>query len=735
MATTPVQDDIDLGSLGRRLRTGLPKLLVASALAGALTYAALSLIAPRYASESQLAIVARSTNPFPEGRERGGVDSMTPRMDKEAINTHVRALMGSDLMLKVARELDLRDRPEFNDALGAVDEMGRLLRMIGIGGPRPGESEDDRVLSTVYNRLEVAAAKDSRFIPIRFTSNDPDLAANFANALAETYRKSLVSVPVQETSDVVDALVPAIDKLRAEVIEAESGVERYRASTDQFRGGAQNTPVTEQRMAALNDELVRAEAQRSEADARWRTAKDLTQAGGPDLVPDVQKSPLIQNLLNQRVRLERQIAEASATLLPGHPRMQQLAADLAGLKRQIAGETQKIVQSIEKDSKAAALRVQSAADQIAQLKTKVVGSSGNEARLKSLEATARSKRAELERLQKQLEDNKTLVVTKSVPVEAQVISRARASSVPSYPKKGPLALLATAATLLLGVAAMVTRELVSGSRTMPGPVPAKDHTLGSRELTPHLALPASLRSERPAEDSPLEEAIPVRSTKASPASAARKCASMRDAARHLVREVRREGGVRTLIVGHNADVDVSGEAIALAAALSGMGKQVLLIDWALDGTGFARENELGGQPGVSELIEGTVSFESAIARLPQTDVHTIPCGKGLSHPRALLDGDHINLLLDALDEVYEHIVVAAAFAAGQELFEAIQGRFDAGIVVRVGRPRAGEEEPANTFLGFEVNGMEILRYTRAGSSTLTKRSPALQLERAGSVPT
>ena len=43
------------------------------------------------------------------------------------------------------------------------------------------------------------------------------------------------------------------------------------------------------------------------------------------------------------MRVERQLAELSAMLLPAHPRMKQLNAELMGLNRQIRSEVGKIV--------------------------------------------------------------------------------------------------------------------------------------------------------------------------------------------------------------------------------------------------------------------------------------------------------------------------------------------------------------------------------------------------------
>ena len=192
--------DIELATLWQAVRRGLKGLVLASALVGATTSGALSLMAPRYSSESQLEFVAKRSNPFPDENGRLSSTESTARIDQPAINTHARALLSSDLILKVAADLKMRNRPEFNSALGPIDTWGRIARMAGVGGPLPGESEDERVLSVVRRQLEVAAMKDTRFIAIRFNSTDNKLAAEFANRLAFTDVANEILLTVDATA-------------------------------------------------------------------------------------------------------------------------------------------------------------------------------------------------------------------------------------------------------------------------------------------------------------------------------------------------------------------------------------------------------------------------------------------------------------------------------------------------------------------------------------------------------
>ena len=69
-------------------------------------------------------------------------------------------------------------------------------------------------------------------------------------------------------------------------------------------------------------------AARTEAEARARIIQDMLASGHWESSPDIAKSPNMQQLFQQKLRTERDIAELSATLLPAHPRMRQLKAQL-----------------------------------------------------------------------------------------------------------------------------------------------------------------------------------------------------------------------------------------------------------------------------------------------------------------------------------------------------------------------------------------------------------------------
>ena len=93
----------------------------------------------------------------------------------------------------------------------------------------------------------------------------------------------------------------------------------------------------------------------------------------------------------------------------------------------------------------------------------------------------------------------------------------------------------------------------------------------------------------------------------------------------------------------------------------------------------------------------------------------------------MLDSQKLNLLLDALDEAYDQIIVVSKLTDARALFEAIQGRFDAGVsVADAMRNTSVVQDPPGTFLGFEVTDINLIRLNRSedkpqGAHLMTRR--------------
>jgi polysaccharide biosynthesis transport protein len=678
-----------LAALARHVRL----LLLGAGLVGLLSFVLLSFVTPRYGAQAQIEIVSKGLgNPFETRRDSANPEMISVRMDKEAIGTHVRALQSSDLALKLAKQFDLAGKPEFNSRIAEPGAFGGLLRSFGLFGVRANQTDEERVLRAFAEALRVYQIKDTRGILIEFKSEEPELAAALANRAAELYRDELALRAVQETEDARAKLGPQIHKLAGEVAAAEAEVTRFRGQANIFEAGRDRSGLNEQQLGDLTAELTKAATAKAEARARAEQAREVAAHGGGEALADVQKSALVPRLIEQRVRLERQLAELNATLLPAHPRMKQLNADLAGLKEQIKAEVRNVVEGLEREVNVAQLREEGVRQRIEEAKLRVVSAGADDVRLRALESLAKSKRSEFERLQAQLETARTTADAGAVPVEVQIISRARPSSEPISPRPLLVSALVSVATGLLGFAFLLTGELF-GERPRPRTGAAKFVGASPRRtpwrrdrLGPAGAKPA-LRSAPPA--------FPTISS----------------IARHLISEAQGRKGFRTVVVGEPAASAAEPAAIDLARQLAAQGRHTIVLNWQAQEDARAGTDAAPRPLGFTDVLAGRANVEQALERLPNSAAHLMVARAGAEAGAVRKDKDRVNMLLDALAEAYDHIVIAGAYAAVGELCQTIEGSIDAGVLA------VGEENFAHdgSFLGFDAAHLNLVRYapTRA----------------------
>ncbi len=734
-------DDIDIVEVFAAIKRNIIKLIAASLLVGAATFVVLTKMTPKYNAVAQLqfggrAVVSQVGN---SAARNVGANDVLLKVDKEAVASQVAVIKSRDLAIELIEDLNLKQNREFNSALGGGSLVAKVLHQMGLSGSDANITADDRVLAQYDKALKVYQGKDTRVISIEFTSSDPKLSARAANKLAQLYLAGRVTRTVRQSVNASSYLKPEIAKLQRQVQIAESVVEEYRGRHNLFEGGgaSQRGTLNNEQLSELTRELTRAQTVRSEADARAKTIRELMLRGSADASPDVMRSPLMQRLQDQRVRVERQVSELSATLLPAHPRMKQLRADLRGLNRQLRAQVSKIVDSMSKEATVAARRVASIQRSVDDLKSQVRNSGGKRAKLAELKRDAKAKRQQLEQLLARYQNALARQQYSAVPLEAELFSKARASTIPSV-KRGPLSALAMAATFLLGLALVVTKELLSGSRSgggasagygrrasdrqMPaqpalGAAPQTQATAtgagsaapaaGSAAAVTGIAAAAAATQKNTTPDAALVEAAPHNDDIESPVI----LSCIASVANYMQGQKKDAQGYRVMAASAtDGNASAAKQAIELATRLGAKGAQVILLDWCPNGSGLAYYLKQLSHPGLSELLQDTASFEQVIKRLSDSQVHFIASGADQPAGASNLDQERLNLILDALDEAYDYIVVYGDNSAARELFLATEGRFDAGItIVGDGKKTATAVDGPGVFLGFEVTDLDIIR--------------------------
>ena len=463
--STPVIDqpapsasgDLDLRALRQALMRKRGWIIVPTVLVAVISIATVNVITPRYKSEARILIDGRENIFLRPNGERN--DEQRSGLDAEAVTSQVQLLLSRDLASQIIKKNKLAELPEFDPVLGGLSPLKSLMALFGIGRDPFSLTPEERVLDAYFDRYTAYAVDKSRVIVIEFQSRDPELAARVANSIADGYLVLQQAARQDQAKSASQWLSGEIDNLRKKVADAESRVEDFRAKSSLFVG-TNNTTLSNQQMGELNTQLNNARALKSDAESKARMIREMLQSGKPIEAADVINSELIRRLSEQRVTLRAQLAEQSSTLLDNHPRIKELKAQLSVLDSQIRDEASKVSRSLDNDSRIAGGRVEGLSASLEQLKKQATSTNGQDVQLRALEREAKAQRDLLESYLAKYREANTRENIDAAPADGRIISRASVSNAPAYPKKLPIVLIATLATLLLSAGTVATGELL-----------------------------------------------------------------------------------------------------------------------------------------------------------------------------------------------------------------------------------------------------------------------------------
>src|SRR4029078_7831585 len=169
----------------------------------------------------------------------------------------------------------------------------------------------------------------------------------------------------------------------------------------------------------------------------------------------------------QRVTLRAQLAEQSSTLLPQHPRIKEMKAQIADLDQQIRAEGDRLVRSLESEAKMSGARLETLTANLDQFKRQTAATSDQDVQLRALEREAKAQRDLFESYLAKYREATARDSIAAAPADARIISRAVVSNIPYFPKKMPIVLIAALGTLCLATAFVVTGALLSGESYRP----------------------------------------------------------------------------------------------------------------------------------------------------------------------------------------------------------------------------------------------------------------------------
>jgi polysaccharide biosynthesis transport protein len=544
-----------------------------------------------------------------------GVDDVVSGLpsDSSVVDTEVEILNSSQMAYNVAQRVGLV--PNVDPTKMNMDQL----------------NETSEIVQDVIRNRSIQRSGLTYIINIYFASPDPMRAQQIANGFAEAYIDSQVAVRVQANERARAHLEREIGELQAKVKQADADVAAYRAAT------GLNTTVSgtlvEQEVSSYNQALAMARAQAAEDQQRLASAR--AQLGrGVDQLGDT--SGGLISLRGQQAAASAKVAELESRYGPDHPEMIAAKQQLADLNRVINTESRRSLATLETQANASSGRAAALQSKLASTEGQLARAGNASVRLHELESALEAPKALLAAYQERLAQISTQSGTEQP--DARLVAPAAVPLQPSSPSWPANILLGIGLGTILGMIAVVGRQLFSTGMASPAEV---ESTFGVDFLA---ALP---RLREPDDIARINHVVDE------PNSA------FSESMRGLAASIFYSGELNPKVVSITscyAEEGKTSTAIALSRSLAMRGRRVLTVDCDLQRPSFTTRFGIGSGIGLVDVLKGNALLEQAIVKDNRTPGHFLPFGH-ITEPGQTLPHERFVAAIDHLRGKYDVIIL------------------------------------------------------------------------------
>jgi polysaccharide biosynthesis transport protein len=211
------------------------------------------------------------------------------------------------------------------------------------GGPKwsPAELESAPIL---LRRLSVVRPPNTYLLLVSYRSPDPHLAADVANAIANSYLQHTYNLRVRSSTSLASYMEKELEELKAKMEASTQKVLQFERELNVINP-EEKTNIVAARLLQLNTEYTNAQAERVRKEAAFQSVR-----GGSFAAAQVStQGEALKKLAERQNELQEKFAEAAAHYGANHPDYKKAAGQVAEVARQIEGTRQNIAQRVESE--------------------------------------------------------------------------------------------------------------------------------------------------------------------------------------------------------------------------------------------------------------------------------------------------------------------------------------------------------------------------------------------------
>lgn len=559
--------------------------------------------------------------------------------------TQFELLKSRTIAEQVFDRFNVSQHPEYTPKPGLLDGIKELLFFL--------PSSDDAVdpeyaaflarkaqLDKFVSNIEIEPVRRTQLVRLRFSSEDPKLAQDVANALGEAYINNQLDARFGITQKANSWLGGRVGELLARLEESEARLERFKAQNN-LVDVAGVTALDQRELENLNEQLGVARAKKAETDAFLNLVRRFGRSDISRLenLSEITSHPSVQAVKREVLISERKVIELSKVFGPRHPRMLAAQAELSTVQESLRQQIIQLIDGVEKEAEASTQRLAALEERFEQVRGRFSG-------LGTLESDYR-------RLEREVETNRRLYdsfMSRQKETEvtgdfdapiARFTDLAQLPTIPEKPKKKLILVLVFVASLGLGMVFALLHDALNDTIKSSHDV---EKNLKQRSLGFFPRAPKKLK-----------EADRVRLF----------FNPEQRAFRESVGNIRT--GLSLLAINRPLQVvmvtsSFPGEGKTFSSLNIGFAfgalERVLVIDADMRKPTVAEKLGLPAyQEGLSNILAGNIKFADCVVHDEQGKVDILTAGSIPLNPLELLAGDKLSELIADLRQHYDKIII------------------------------------------------------------------------------
>lgn len=522
-------------------------------------------------------------------------------------------------------------------------------------------------------RLKVTHPPNTYLLMISYRSPDPRLAADVANAVADSFLDHSYQIRHRAAVQLSSFMERQVEQLRAKMETSSAALSAFERELNLI-SPEEKTGILSARLLQLNTEYTAAQAER----VRKEAARQSILGGSLEASEGAGPGGGLRRLIERRNEMRERFAEIQAHFGKNHPEYRKAAEKEAELERQIEAMRASIVERAETEYAEAVRREQLLARAVAQTKSEFDALNARRFEYQALKREAEADKKLYDELARRIQEAGINSSFQSSP--ARIADRARPADLPAVPDLRLNLLVALLVSLSVALLAVIARDALDDT--------VRDPEKASRLLGADVvgALPAvrtwRLQVRRAPEG---RSGLLVRGKRDETLQA-----GYEESIRSLRHAILLSGAghrARSLLITSAAPGEGKSTLAAhLALAHAGQNRRTLLIDGDLRRPGIHRRFQVDGSRGLTNVLLGETAWREALVSAgPDGRLSILPAGPPAARAADLF-GPSLETILREAEREFDWIILDGPPLLG--FAEPVQMAALAGAVLVVARAGA-----------------------------------------------